>query len=380
MTKKRITLIGGAGGPNFGDELILRGWLEYFRSHPGTQFEILALENNTKNSADLMEPYCGDSHMTVHFSDFLIKVANNVKDLSFWQQVERGFVFGDNHGFKLYKSDWWDFIHSSGVIHLHGGGYLNDWGPAKGFLLGIAAGVAKQSGCKLVATGIGFGPIKGSPYNSKIEEIFNLFEFFELRDVVSFQKLKGMFPQANFLYGLDDCFLLRKDSLAKKSSSGKRRLYLSFLEYNVGKCTDDFWEQLRNLSNSFDELFFWESYPWQDRSVFSLIQTKIPRTQLLPIGISVAGLAPLSEKDLFIASRFHVHLVGARSACVGLYQKDTQYYDVKHQSIIDRGSPFTLLKYGDPLKTPQSGINIISHMDANYHNFKTTIADIAYQE
>jgi hypothetical protein len=380
MTKKRVTLIGGAGGPNFGDELILRGWLEYFRSQPGTQFEILTLENIAKNSADLMEPYCGGSHMTVHFSDFLKKVANNVKGLSFWQQVERGFVFGDNSGFKLYKSDWWDFIHSSDVIHLHGGGYLHDWGPGTGFLLGIAAGVAKQSGCKLVATGIGFGPIKDSPHNSKIEEIFNLFEFFELRDIVSFRKLKEMFPRANFLYGLDDCFLLRKDSLAKKSSSSKRRIYLSFLKYNVGRCTDDFWAHLRNLSDSFDELFYWESSPWNDHSVFELIQTKIPGTQLLPIGISVAGLAPLSQKDLFITSRFHVHFVGARSACVGFYQKDTQYYDVKHQSIIDRGSPFVQIKYDDPLEIPQSGINLISHMDANYNDFKISIADIVYKE
>lgn len=30
---KKVVLIGGAGAPNYGDELIVQGWIDYFHNH-----------------------------------------------------------------------------------------------------------------------------------------------------------------------------------------------------------------------------------------------------------------------------------------------------------------------------------------------------------
>src|SRR5690606_15161044 len=97
------------------------------------------------------------------------------------------------NGPKLYPEADLAVFERADRIHLHGGGYLNNYDPEKGFYIGFVAAINKHFGTKVIATGIGFGPVEAIPekYKDTLNEIFSRFSRFELRDVDGFRKLSN---------------------------------------------------------------------------------------------------------------------------------------------------------------------------------------------
>ncbi|MBE9196633.1 hypothetical protein IQ219_15265, partial [Synechocystis sp. LEGE 06083] len=211
--------------------------------------------------------------------------------------------------------------------------------PEKGFYIGFLASLKQKFNKKVVATGIGFGPAP-EPNEDQVEllnKIFSFFDFFELRDVDNFRWLKNKFSNGSFVNGLDDCYLFAVEDVIESDESSKR-LYLSFLAYNLDKISYDYWEQLNRFSSDFDEVVFFESYPWQDKEVFEKVKSKIPSVKKLEVKNSLYNKIKVGSEDYAICARFHVHFMLSRAGVSGVYSKDSKYYNVKHQSIVDRGS------------------------------------------
>jgi len=340
---KQYILIGGAGAPNYGDELIVDGWIKYFQNK-GEKLKVRFYENIASNMQKLHGN--GDSLVEVEFKDDLVKLAKKgPSKTSFWDQVRRGYQFIDKNGFALYPEFDFQAFKTADAVHLHGGGYLNNYDPEKGFYIGFVAAVNKHFGTKIIATGIGFGPVEAIPakYKELFQEIFSRFSTFELRDVDNYRALSRSLPVDCFIYGLDDCYLLPVEQIIKPSTDGKRRLFLSFINYNVGKVSESFWLSLREYSAQFDEVLFFESYPWEDANVYKVVATHVPNLKLITVKDSIPNGIVATSRDVVITSRFHVHFVFSRFGCAGFYSKDSKYYDIKHQSILDRGSNFKLL-------------------------------------
>jgi polysaccharide pyruvyl transferase WcaK-like protein len=373
--RRKVVLIGGAGGPNFGDELIVKGWIEYFKSRP-EQYDLIFLENRVEDTKELMLPWLVRRDRC-SFSDKLIKVANSVVDLEFWQQVERGWTFFERHGPKHHASPLWDHLLEADTIHLHGGGYLNDMGPEKGFLLGLAAAVKRQRPTiRLVATGIGFGPVRGDPKGHGPREAIGMYDLFEVRDAGSMRALKSRFPHAALHLGLDDCYLLPVDRLVTRTDR-PRTLHLSFIAYNVGKFGDTFWSRLSDIAAEMDRVIFWQSYPFQDKAVFEFVSGRFPRLELVTVAQALSGDVTVTPADLAVTARFHVHFVLARAGLSGWFLRDTDYYRAKHDSITLRGSSFRL---GDKSLSgpPASGSSAIALTDAVHVAQKRATADWIY--
>ena len=374
--ENKVTLIGGAGAPNFGDELILRGWIDYFNSHIKTNTEFLFLENGMK-SYKLLKNFIHKNNHIFYFDNFLNEIYGNKNffNLSFWEQIERGFNFVIKKKYLNYESNRWKFIFSSRVLHLHGGGYFNDLWPHKGFLIGFFAGIKLLTGCKLVATGIGFGPFNRVEKTELIEKIFDLFDLFEFRESNSFQKLKKIFLKANFIYGLDDIFLIKQKNLVLKDTISKK-IYISFMKQNINSFDKNFWQNLRKISDCYNDVIFWESSQKFDHHVYQHISSIIPKTQYMPLEVSLGGMAEVNVNDLFISSRFHVHLIGAICGCNGLYLAKTKYYKIKHNSILDLGSPFEEI---ENIKNPNiEKSNFLAKKHKYYYKIKKHYADEIY--
>lgn len=378
---KEYVLIGGAGAPNYGDELIVRGWIKYFESKK-TNAKVYFYENIASNMNKLHGT--GEGEVELVFKDDLVKIAKSVQNkLSFWEQVIRGYRFIEKQGFTIYDSYDLSVFERAESVHLHGGGYLNNYDPEKGFYIGLAAAVNKQFGTKIIATGIGFGPVDAIParYKTILTEIFSRFSHFELRDVDNYRILSRGINTDRFIYGLDDCYLLPVSDIITRSTDGKRRLFLSFINYNVGRVTEEFWNSLREYSAQFDEVLFFESYPWEDANVFKVVSANIPNLRLIPVKESIPNGIVAGLNDVVFTSRFHVHFVFSRFGCNGFYSKDSKYYDIKHQSISDRGSNFKFLNFGEIFNVTfdqKQHLSYIASNDAIYCEQKRLLVDNFY--
>lgn len=348
--KKNIVLIGGAGAPNYGDELIVRGWLKFFEDHT-EGCHITFYENLVENARKLHGPHAQGKNQ-VQFLDDLVQVAKSYVGISFWEQAIRGYTFIEKRGLEKYSGCQLAPLLNADIVHLHGGGYLNNYDPEKGFYIGLLAALKEKYGTEIVATGIGFGPVPApeAALQGVIHDIFKQFRSFELRDVDNFRFLKKTFGEAAFHYGLDDCYLLSTEDLFQRDET-RSRLYLSYLSYNIHQASDKYWARLQAFSQQFEETIFWESYPWQDKEVFAFLKKKLPNLKKLTVKDALDQKVPIGSRDFAICSRFHVHFVLARAGLHGIYMKDSQYYDIKHQSIVDRGSIFSVAKFSSQMFT-----------------------------
>ncbi len=157
-------------------------------------------------------------------------------------------------------------------------------------------------------------------------------------------------------------------------------MYLSFLEYNVRKIGEEFWDWVVERSKDFDEVVFFESYPWQDRKVYDFVKTKVDGVRYLPLSESLNGI-PMSSNDFVISARFHTHYAFSRNGISGVYSKDSRYYDIKHQSILDLGSEFVFSDLSTPpenIEREGLGYNVMCSNDDLYTKIKMKLVGHIY--
>ena len=77
----KVVLIGGAGAPNYGDELIVKGWIDFFKEQlPGSTVTLY------ENIADKEKKLHGETR-NIKFKDDLVKVAKSFSEIGFWEQT-----------------------------------------------------------------------------------------------------------------------------------------------------------------------------------------------------------------------------------------------------------------------------------------------------
>lgn len=340
-------LIGGAGAPNYGDELIIRAWIERF-SPPIHAAEPLVFFENSAESCHKFHHSDKPSLATrVSFRDDLTDIADSEKSLAFWNHVERGFTFMRDFGFAGIGYQGNHKLFNALSFHLHGGGYFYQPRADKGFFLGLAASFAKIYGIPAFATGIGFGPFDDAcPNPERFEEILSYFQLFETRDAASHLHLSRLAPSANLISGVDDSFFLPDDKIFRRDSS-VRRLHLSLITHHLKDLPEGFWPWLVAQSAHFDEIKFWVSFPWEDQEAIDRAQAELPRCSIITARECVFYRPPIGESDVFIVQRFHVHLAAARAGARGFYLAHDDYYRQKHESLVALGSGLLPLNGAD---------------------------------
>ncbi len=377
---RRVTLIGGAGAPNFGDELIFKGWLLYLNKLPQKHKSITFFENKATVSFNLARSILGEGvTQNFVFSDLLARLAKEFGRQSFWENISVGFNFLESEASKPYRNDKHLIqLLESEIVHLHGGGYLSNAGARCGFILGLLAYIKRMTGCKLVATGIGFGPFdEPQNINSEAELAFESFEFFEVRDIKSLQFIKNIFPKANCYHGLDDCYMLPIDEIVSLSSR-LRTLHISVTDAILSQSPDEFWQSVARFSQRFDRTTFWESHPWKDKTLFQALSANIPNMTYLDLPSLLNKRVEMGQNDFFLTARFHVHFVGARAGGQGRFFSKSSYYDIKHQSIADLGSPMRIIDFSEIPINERIGTNSISTRDTEFHKTKMITAHDIY--
>lgn len=324
----KIFLLGGAGIPNYGDELIAEGWLKWYVQEMGVSPDQITLSGS---SAPVLSSLFEPSYKGCSFDDSLKRLRFEIMPCTFFEAVRIGYEYPSkhsNHAISALKNAL-----DADILHLHGGGYLNEKWPSHGLLLGLLAGVSRITGARLIGTGLGIGPLaKPSETDSTImSEVLSQFDAIEVRDSAS-MALFGAHDDS-ITQGTDDSFL-HKITCERNSGSA---LHISSFR---GRTGDLICQRLDpSLAAKFDRLIFWSCLS-TDALLYVKIAERFPKAEIYDTGRLLEAV-PLHDADFMITERFHPHLVGARLGMRGIYRSSTNYYDVKHGSVVQLGSPFT---------------------------------------
>ena len=364
ISDETVLIVGGGGVPNYGDELILEGWLRWYTRTIGVAAPRIRVEGGHNR---VLYSLFGDRYPGVRFSHFIRRQRVH-KDPEFFDSVQRGYRFlsdPQNRDHPLHE-----VIDGLRIYHLHGGGYLNNRWPSHGFMVGLGLAAKERSGCTLVGTGLGLGPMDPPAEDDKLaRKAFGAFDLLEVRDDWSRDFLLNNDLHDAPVRGLDDVFL--QPVAAQEWSHAT--LHLSLRDDKVGHSVVD--SLTSGLVGSFDRHVFWTGTA-NDTVAFEAVAKRFPFFELRTVNDLMTGF-PLGHDDFMVTQRFHPHLIGARAGMQGMYSSGSSYYDVKHGSVVELGSPFTELDL-EKLQAirPHSGANVLAERDSALVAQKRALVDI----
>lgn len=316
-----LYLLAGNGGPNFGDELIVQGWLRYYREI-GYAGGITVDGKGHESTAKLLKDVDG-----VRFVSHIPRHAEGLGETYFdFNELGRNWA----------SRNWTSFKDTTG-FHFVGGGYAAaNWVNATRMLSAVVW-LGRILSVPVVATGLGISPFKriDDADRTAWRDILKGFRMIECRDQDSYADLKSLAgPAASQVsLGLDDAFLYP----VSRSDHPGRWLHLSGFSDNAILSSMD--ENTRVLFSNFDKIVFWLCAK-PDRKVYLQLKERFPQIigwsndQLINEGI------PIGQRDFMITSRFHPHLQAARCGIAGYYLAQSPFYKTKHGLVTDLGSPF----------------------------------------
>lgn len=368
-------MISGAGAPNYGDELILRDWLEFLDKYLPN--EEIVVETTSTEEENLAHTIVGNNTIAINY---LRTIAKNNKTLSFWGQVARGwyFGFGATHKPNITYSLLYSTINSCRHIHLVGGGYIHQRNNVSAFILGAVAGFSKKYNKPLYATGIGMQPMANIPkkYIYVAEKVFTQFKYLEVRDKESYEFLvRNIGKRYNFILGLDDSFIqdVKKNITL---SSNSLTIHFSCGYHALPKVIKYIQNNFEYIQNKYKNFFFWECYPKGDEIPYIKIKELFPALKKISINNLLENGIPFHKGDCLVTSRFHPHMMFSRLGGEGVFISDSNYYDIKHNSVIALGSNF--ISSPEPLnsKFKQNKIHIKNN---EYVKNKNNIIKLIYK-
>lgn len=325
-------LIGGAGVPNFGDELIVDHWLKWLRGLPQFgEHKIVSELNHHRVGASMGF----DQYRDVYPSGDISHLRRNIPK-NFSEAFDRGYAFFRGKDSSDVHKRVEDRLKRSSVYHLHGGGYLNGYWPFHAFSLGLGCAVKEELSTTVIATGIGLGPFESDESTSRVRSAVDAFDLFEVRDEIS-----ASYTGDGAVLGLDDAFV---ESVSSTPVRGKA-LHLALID----KTPAD--PMLRSLPRetvlSFDRVYFWICNPQDAQNYAALSSVYRHIVPLTPNRLLES--IPVGTQNFMLTERFHPHLIGARLGFAGAFISRSGYYDAKHNSVTSLGSQFVPLSLGDDL-------------------------------
>lgn len=357
-----VTLIGGSGAPNYGDELIALAWLEFLRDVAGPRLESLQVtmdNNSAKRSAEQFQDRFGG----VQFQSCIKPHRMPDKEAPLLAHLQYGLAFYDGGHWRHHQplAGALEALQDSDLIHLYGGGYINTrFSPHNAMLLGLMVATQRQFGVRLAGTGLGLTPLDfdAEADTRLLAQALDAFDVFEVRDRHSAQRLRelGMGDRALVL-GLDDAYLR---PLRVQPGPPMRRLHLS--AYRAGNIFEQpavrAW--LTREAPGFDEVCYWLCCPYLEREIVADLQTLWPALRVVGVQELLFDGVPVQRGDHMLTMRYHPHLMAARAGAAGQYVAQNLYYRHKHESVVIAGSRLTALQ-GEPL--PPGSRNLPSQVD-----------------
>lgn len=358
--KKVHYLIGEAGFPNYGDELITREWLKYL-AHVDPETPVVLDCMRPGPATALLRPY----HPHFQATD---TVARMTVENSFVEQAEvhRDIPVQDiaNHvtgsldeegraariaaGIRLIRNN-------VATMHAIGGGYMNSKWVAN--LARLAAPLwAQRHGMPSIATGAGLVPLKDEDLHF-VREVAQTLEAFTCRDEHSLEAVNNG-EDGPAKLAADDCFVNGLEGVYA-DPAGLPDIMLCIQEDMV-EGREPLFEHVRRILEAWNvapdaEIGVVECIPYECGPLLDTLTQAGYRPRLFPMQIIFEEGFPAREGQRWLSTRYHPHLLAAAKGCEGTYVVvEPGYYDVKHEAVLRMGSRWTQSAVGDT-DIPQPG-------------------------
>lgn len=372
-----IYLAGAAGFPNYGDEAIAAAWLAYLARvapeadvwldcpHPGTAALLLA-----------------DLHPRARFVDTLWRLAwqapqeEPIEVASWVQHAIHNPGLGARWGAGI------ELLARADVVHVIGGGYVNGMWPRHVGVIAGAAAALRRSGGRGAITGLGLAP-SDLTLSRTLQALADRFEVVDVRDEASAAVL-GRAGSAT----ADDVFL---DVQRLHPTAGEDApTYMLCLQTDllepatVHDLAAFALAVLRYWQVSPEDVGIVEGIPGHDRAAYSAIEHELPGARFYPFSVVWAAGLPVTARQTWLSTRFHVHLVAAAAGAGGLaVSPGTGYYGTKHRSLEEAGSGWSVLADLGSLPDPPAegfGTEALEQLRAAKHRVAETIYRTATPE
>lgn len=337
--QKTVYLISQAGFGNLGDELILREWLKYIDNvYQGRILIYIDVVN--VNFCRMMTALWGITSK-VEFINICWSAALDIDDNSIIRELSYQSII-----YKLLT------IPKIDVLHILGGGYINDVYSKNIHLIPIAAIIKQITGCKLYATGISFYPLNSISKTAHryFLRCLNDFELIDVRDGYSVEIFDGL--SDGIIEVCDDLFLSENiDTIINVTNKENRRLSLML---QVGEAQNMVHSYVSEMIDFFMNKKIIEGvnfYCFDDGlEVFcrQLIASK-PKIQYDIYSCFDLLVKPIeiNQKDYYFCTKFHGHFLVSLAGIYGVCSATNKYYDNKHKSLIKMGSGFNMIGMHD---------------------------------
>lgn len=343
--KPPIYLISWAGFPNFGDELIAATWVNYLaKVAPTTDVWLDVREPGTVTT--LLKGI----HPRLHVVNTVFRAWHDVDHGS--GRSVRGLI--EELGSPKYDAGLLA-LREAGTVHLLGGGVLHqDWA-ANLRIVEVMRAVREISGARLFATGQGLMPFAGDPLTD--------LDHLSVRDLPSAEA-------AGVPMGFDDAFLLAEDPrharalgllAGYKGDGPSTRSQGAETPSEVVVCVQsdtlaegsfdlmlDFARaQLRRWDLPRESVRYLEAIPGEDYRGFDRLRDLVAPDGFIPFQTAWDGGFSFGPHQVWLTTRFHHHLVAALHGARGVALNGKPgYYDVKHQSVLNVGSGWSVVNAG----------------------------------
>ncbi|HVQ89062.1 MAG TPA: polysaccharide pyruvyl transferase family protein [Actinomycetes bacterium] len=328
-----IYLIGTAGHPNYGDELITAGWLRYY-AHALPDAKIWLDTPRPGQSAVLLDGI----HPGLRCVDSLYHAAWNTPSqhpsevLDFGQRVVRepGLIPREATGIENFGT--------VDLVHIIGGGFLNGIWPHHLSLIAAAGAIAEVHGAKTAITGAGLSPF-AEDSQEWLGPILSRFDVVDVRDKESRAALAPYVPQLT--QTSDDSFLDLIPELFDSSRSTRTALNIQsdMLDVSLDEIAAYTIKTLQHWGVDQDPITLYECMPPNDSAIVPLLQSSLPKLEVVAYSKLWRNGFPSELGQRWITTRMHTHLMAAAQGASGLIiPTGSDYYRVKHQSLIDLGS------------------------------------------
>lgn len=333
-----IYLVAPSGNPNFGDELIARGWLRWLaREHPQAT---VVLDCHTPGQAAVL---LAGAHPRLIVTDTIWRINAATVGLPVDIAVEYSADAVRNPGRDPRLVDGVELLRSASVIHFLGGGYLNAVWPHHTGLLASALEAGSVSGGRVVATGQGLMPPPDGRCGEHLAALGARFDLFDVRDEPSMSVIGG----DTVGFSADDAWLdLDPRVIYDAGSPITDRRFMFCLQSDLVEDAggvDGIERVIVELIDRWqitgDDAAFVEGIPGNDRILYDRLSPRLPGAAFVPFTALWNHGVPAHPDQVWVSSRFHLHLVAAAAGASGVVVSGrADYYPVKHGSLMAAGS------------------------------------------
>lgn len=325
LPQKKFYLISASGMPNYGDDMLTRGWINHIkRAYPNA---IIYL--------DAVDPLVASTlYDDVECVNYLWQLAQALG--------ENGSIedkFSDDYLLPIRERLMSKMFEDVESIHLMGGGYINELWAANLRLIELVSYFGKKNDVLTYATGLGLQPLseeKAAHISKFIESYF----CFDVRDYASYQVLEKFLPGKISFIG-DDYFCFPFSDVVSLIEREKPVLRLC-LHNELSEGDDNerlFMEQVETAIDAFIQKFpgslirFYEFRPGSDGYFFKKLKQKFPLIEMVFFETIWKHGLQFSTKDYFLSTRFHFQLIVSSVGLSGTSFYWSEYYKNKFDSL-----------------------------------------------